>query len=384
MKIGFMVSYFYPATGGEEELAFTIAKELAKKHEVHVFTSDRKDGKVFPREEVIANVHIHRSRLYFVYRAYVKFNPGIAFKHLKYDLDILHFQSIGFIFQDMAVILRRLFTRTKILNTPHGPFMALENYPEWQKVLRDLYRGIEYPINKLYHASCEDNPIQHRWMPRFGFRKETIHYLPPPVPDNLTRKVSQSSIKKFHLEKKFVISYLGRVQEYKGLEQVIRVLPHLKKVNKKLIFVMMGSIIDHEDKRLMKIAKELGVDDAIVFTGKVTDDEKLAVLDRSEIFVFPSEWEAFGIVMVEAMARGCAIVSTKTEGGLFLVHDEVEGFLFNYQDLLQLRDVLTRLMKEKNLRERMKKHNRSRVKEFLASKVVENYEQLYIKLLMQR
>jgi len=47
-----MANYFYPATGGMEELTFNIAKELVKNgHEVHVFTSDRKDNQIFAKEE---------------------------------------------------------------------------------------------------------------------------------------------------------------------------------------------------------------------------------------------------------------------------------------------------------------------------------------------
>jgi len=49
MKIGFLIEYFYPVRGGAENNCFYIARELAKSHEVHVFTSDRKDGKIFKR-----------------------------------------------------------------------------------------------------------------------------------------------------------------------------------------------------------------------------------------------------------------------------------------------------------------------------------------------
>ena len=79
-----MANYFYPATGGMEELTFGIAKELAKRHEVHVFTSDRKGGRVFSKEETVDGVHIHRSRSFLNYKYYLNFNPGIAFKHLGY------------------------------------------------------------------------------------------------------------------------------------------------------------------------------------------------------------------------------------------------------------------------------------------------------------
>lgn len=382
MRIGFLVNYFYPSTGGEEELTFTIAKELVSRgHEVHVFTSDRKDGVIFPKEEVISGIKIHRSNVWFRYRVYLTFDPSISFKHLRYDLDVLHVMSVGFFFHDVAVILRRLFTKTKIVNTPHGPFMALMNYSLLQKFFRFCFRLFEYPINHLYHAVCQDNYSQKSWMIKSGFVSDRIHYLPVPVPNSLLERVSSRTIKRFNLSSKFVISYLGRVQKYKGLDQIVRVLPSLRKINDKVCFVMMGVVSENEDVRLKSLAKDLGVDDLLLFTGRVSDEEKLAVLDASEIFVFPSEWEAFGIVMVEAMARSCAIVSTNTEGGKFLIKNEVNGFLFDFGDVKTLEKHLVTLVKNDFMRNNMKDVNVRKADNFLVSKVVLEYEGLYSRLI---
>ena len=376
MKIGFIVNYFHPATGGVEEITFNIAKELAKKgHEIHIFTSDRKNGSIFLKEEIVNKVHIHRSRLYFKYKYYLEFNPGLAFKHLNYKLDALHVQSIGFLFQDIAVILRRLFTKTKIINTPHGPFMALDTYPLWQKILRNIYRIIEYPINLLYHNSIQVNPEQYKWMNKFGLRN--VKFIPNSIPESMFKKAKSNLIKKHNLKNKFIISYIGRVQKYKGMEQVIKVLPDLIKINPNIRFLIMGGEVDKEYKRLENIAKELGVKNHIVIAGRVSEEEKLSGLDASEIFILPSEWEAFGIVLIEAMARSCSLVSTKTEGGLFLIKDKKEGFLYDYKNLEQLKEKLSILIKDKKLREKIKAHNKEKAKTYLISKVVKQFEKVY-------
>ena len=76
MKIGFLIEYFYPVSGGAENNCFYLAKELAKKHEVHVFTSDRKDEKMFKKEELIDGIKIHRYKNWFRYKYYLTFTPG--------------------------------------------------------------------------------------------------------------------------------------------------------------------------------------------------------------------------------------------------------------------------------------------------------------------
>jgi glycosyltransferase involved in cell wall biosynthesis len=72
------------------------------------------------------------------------------------------------------------------------------------------------------------------------------------------------------------------------------------------------------------------VDKNVIFTGEIDEHEKYEILDISEIFVFPSAWEAFGIVLLEAMAYKNSIISTKTEGGNYLIKPGENGYLYDF------------------------------------------------------
>ena len=161
--------------------------------------------------------------------------------------------------------------------------------------------------------------------------------------ENTTRKF----IEKYDLKGKLVISYVGRIQKYKGLDQVITVLPDILKKHKNIVFLAMGKDAD-DMERLKKMAAELKVEKNVVFSGPVTEEEKMQGLDISQVFVFPSEWEAFGIVLVEAMARGNALISTKTEGGKYLVEEGVNGYLYDYKNTEQLKKCLLKLLDDEN------------------------------------
>ena len=115
-----------------------------------------------------------------------------------------------------------------------------------------------------------------------------------------------------------------------------------------------------------------------IFTGEVSYPEKLVGLDVSEIFVLPSEWEAFGIVILEAMARGNAVISTKTEGGEFLVRKE-NGFVYDFGDLKKLEENINILYKNKRLMDKMKKINVKKAREFLWENIAEELERIYLK-----
>lgn len=380
MKIGFLLSSFYPATGGREVITFNQARELVKMgHEVHIFTTLKDNWK---KEEIVEGMYIHRTKTYFQYKYYLEFNPGWIKNVLKYKLDILHTQSFGFIMADIAVLLKKAFSKTKILNTPHGPFMALQKYPWWQEILKVFYTIFEYPVNMLYDAVVQVNPEQWKWMTKVGVSKKRIKFIPNSIPKEIYTKVDVETFRKKHkLQNKLVISYLGRIQKYKGLDQVIKVMPDLVKENPKVCFLAMGK--DWGDRgRLKKLARELKVEKNVLFA-EVSDEERLAGLDISEIFVLPSEWEAFGIVIIEAMARHNAIVSTKTEGGNFLIEPGKHGYLYDYKDTNELRKHLLKLVKDDKMRHRMIGVNYAYSKEFSTEKIAKQLEALYKKVLKE-
>jgi len=379
MKIGILATYFYPAIGGVESVILNQAIELAKNYEVHVFTSDRRREDIFKKEEIYKNIHIHRSKTWFRYKYYLAFYPGLIKCLLKYKLDLVHVHSIGFFQQDLAVLIKKLFSpKTKFICSPYGPFMALGNYSFFQKSLKNIYLPFEKLVNKIYRAFIQINPYQYEQLQYYGVDKDKLKLITPAAEDSIFRpankKIKNNLIKKFNLKNKLVISYMGRIQKYKGLDQVIKCLLDLKKI-KDVVFVAIGENVDDKE-RLFNLAKELGVEKNIVFPGRVSEKEKNALLEISDIFVFPSEQEAFGIAMLEAMAKGNAIISTKTEGGRYLIKKE-NGFIYNFQDVLDLKRKLLKLSQNPNLMGKMQENNAKKAKNFTWKKVNMELIKLY-------
>jgi len=375
MKIGFLINYFYPMKGGAENNCFYLAKELAKKHEVHVFTS------LLPRtkkNETLDNIHIHRYKTKFRYKYYLSFTPGLLNAILKEDLDMLHLHSFGFLYHDLIMLLKSFTGNTKLINTPHGPFMALKNYNLIEMLFKFFISVFERIINNKYDAVIQVNPDQEKWLTDYGISKEKIFFLPNGINKDSFEKIDNKDfIKKYNLKNKFVVSYLGRIQKYKGLEQVIKVLPRL---NKNVVFLVMGK--DSGDlSRLKTLSNNLKIRERIIFTSELSDDDVIKGLSVSKIFILSSEWEAFGISILQAMAQGNAIISTRTEGGRFLIKENENGFLFDYNNLDELKSKLNLLIKNKNSLNKIGKNNIKKAKKFLWNNISENLEKVYKSLL---
>ena len=374
MKVGFLINYFYPMKGGAENNCFYLARELAKNNEVHVFTSQIRRTKEY---EVINKIHVHRYKTLFRYKYYLSFTPGLLKAILNEDLDVLHVHSFGFIYHDLIVLFKKITSKTKIVNTPHGPFMTLGNYNLFARTFKFFVKNLERLfINKFYDAVIQVNPLQYKWLTKQRIRKNKIHFVPNGIDELVFKKINNKSfIKKYNLKDKFVISYLGRVQAYKGLDQVIKILPDL---DKNIVFLIMGK--DAGDlSRLKKLAIQSNVQNQIRFTGEISDDKVLEGLSLSKIFILPSEWEAFGISILQAMAQGNVIISTKTEGGRFLISKE-NGFLYNYNDLKDLENKVKLLYKNRNLLNQLGKNNIKKAKQFLWKDIAKDLGKVYRKL----
>src|SRR4030067_3749683 len=182
MRIGFLITYFHPFKDGTENQCLNLATELIKKHEVHIFTSDRRDGVIVDKKyEVYNGIHIHRYKTAFRYRYYLCWNKKLISDLLKADLDVLHVHSIGFPQQDLAVLLLKLLKpKLKIVNFPHGPFLANESYSFAVKLFRELYRVIEKnTVNRLYDAVIDCNGKQKEtWMPKYFTNLDRVRYMP--------------------------------------------------------------------------------------------------------------------------------------------------------------------------------------------------------------
>lgn len=384
LRIGYIIKYFHPIKGGAESYMLNLALQAARDgHEVHVFTSDRKGKEVLKeRDQNYKRIQIHRCKNWFDLTHYLSFSPSLLMKFLRANFDVVHASGFGFIWHDVILLLKKLASRgTKFINTPHGPFMALNNYNPLLKLVKSSYTSIQRLfLDRLYDVVLADNTFQWQWIVTYGIKREKIKFIPVGIPSHIIeKKVTFNQLKDFtqrnDIQEKIVISYLGRIAEYKGIHYMLEILPKLVRRYPNIVFLIMG----RDDGYLRKLkakSEKLKVRQYVRFIEDISEEEKLIALEKSDIFVFLSEWEAFGIVMVEAMSRGNAVISTKTEGGKFLVMDGVNGFHIEFQDTRQLHEVMSKLLEDPELLTKMKRENREKAKRFIWNEIYKDYKML--------
>ncbi len=131
-------------------------------------------------------------------------------------------------------------------------------------------------------------------------------------------------------------------RESKGVSQVLEALPELLQRFPGMQYVIVG---DGDDRAwLEQRAQQLGVCDAVLFTGHVAQDELMRRYAACDVFVLPSNQEGFGIVFLEAMAYGKPVVAARAGGAPEVVVDDETGLLVEHGDREALVATLSELL----------------------------------------
>ena len=212
-------------------------------------------------------------------------------------------------------------------------------------------------------ASCRD---ERRELVDLGADPDRIHVIPCGVdlelfhPDaHRTRADHLPPRRDGHRR----IVSLGRMVPRKGIDHAIRTLTSIPDAD----LVVAGGPDraeldrDPEAVRLQALARELGVDDRVTFTGRLDRPDAAALLASADVVVVTPWYEPFGMVPLEAMACGRPLVGTAVGGLLDSVDDGVTGLLVPPGDQAAVTRAVTELLDDRDRAEAMGVAARRRV-----------------------
>jgi UDP-glucose:(heptosyl)LPS alpha-1,3-glucosyltransferase len=166
-----------------------------------------------------------------------------------------------------------------------------------------------------------------------------------------------------------VLIFVGHEFKRKGLAYLIKALPDIE-----VKVIVIGK--ENPDKYRL-LAKDLGVSDKIIFAGAVSNAEDYYA--ASDIFVFPTMYEAFSLATLEAVASGLPILATKVNGTEELIKDGYNGF-FVKRDPQNIAEKIHLLIEDSKLLKSMGKNARKTANEYswdnMAKRAMKVYEEV--------
>jgi len=158
---------------------------------------------------------------------------------------------------------------------------------------------------------------------------------------------------------------VGRLDPVKGFETLIDAVALLQERGIELDCRLVGS--GPLDPQLRRRAEERGVASRIEFSGAQTQERIRCWMSTATLFVLPSQVAADGnrdgipVALMEAMASGCPVISTRVSGIPELIQDDEDGMLVEQRDPAALADAIERLLESSALRERLATRARVRI-----------------------
>lgn len=337
-----MLSWEYPPkiVGGiarhVEEIAWALAEEG---HEVHVVTCEFPGA---PAEETYKGVHVHRVTPY---------TPADNFIHWVHQLNAA--------MRDRADALLREWTagKTSIKRRRQGIvlhahdwlayFSAVQLKHQFKLPLVATIHATEYGRNqgvrtdlqKYIHqqetALCDE---AWRIIVCTNFMRLEVEYALHAPWDKMDVIPNGVHAEKFNFDfphdeaaafrNRFaaphekIVFFVGRMVREKGADVLVAALPSIRAQYPDVkLLVVGGGYRDH----LVELANRLGVSNNVYFTGFVSDDDLLRIYKVADVACFPSRYEPFGIVALEAMAAGVPVVVSDAGGLPDVVEHDVSG-----------------------------------------------------------
>ncbi len=171
------------------------------------------------------------------------------------------------------------------------------------------------------------------------------------------------------------ILFVGRLEPRKGLVHLLKAFRIVRKAGSDCRLLVVGSGPLEREARRYVMTRHLG---GVEFLGRVSDQEKVQLFKTADIYVSPATGrESFGIVLLEAMAAGTAIICSDIHGYKGVVKRGEQALLVEPGDHRELAEAILRLIADPALRARMGESGLERVEEFGWDRIAARVEAYY-------
>ncbi|MFA7702869.1 MAG: glycosyltransferase family 1 protein, partial [Patescibacteria group bacterium] len=161
-----------------------------------------------------------------------------------------------------------------------------------------------------------------------------------------------SALSRYQIKDNFLL-YIGNAYPHKNLEGLVQVFSRVFKKHPELRLVLVGKS-DYFYERVKAYAASLKLyqkdenTSPIIFPGYVSDAELEILFKKALFYIFPSLYEGFGLPPLEAMAKGCPVLSSNKSSMPEILGEA--AFYFNPESKDQMESAIEKMITDENLR----------------------------------
>src|SRR3989344_1716514 len=349
----------------EPSFVYDLSKRLAKRYEVTVLVPHYPGAKEY---EVIEGLKVHRFKYFIPKYERLCYDGGILPNLKKYPIARI---QPPFLVAAETHAMKKLLKKNKyalihahwiipqgwiagkigkkrkipVITTAHaGDVFHSHSFflkPFWKSAIRN---ATYCTVNSTYTGKILKSITTPKRMDIIPMGVDLAQFSP---------RKRDPKLKRHHHAEQLLLS-VGRLAEKKGLTYLMKAMPLVLKQYPKAKLLIIGD--GPEKERLIKETKELGVDRSVAFIGKMPNKELPKYYASADIFIGPSivtksgDTEGLGVVFLEALASGCAVIGSNVGGIPDIIKGGETGMLVPEQNPEALAKAIVLLLKDDALR----------------------------------
>ena len=363
--------------GGIEKQVTTLANELSKKYDIEIISLyNILNGKFF--YELNENI-----KLKYIFdfgpnkkqiiNSLKKFKLITLFKELFKAINILYTKYFGLkkIIDklDTDILISSRIEFSKQVKRDDIITIAQEhsyiNDKKYIKRVKKSFSGINYLVVMTKKAKEQYD----LWLKDIKNKPEVV-VIPNMIKENINGKIS-------NLNNNQIIS-IGRLEPVKDFYTLILIFSVLIKKNQELKLKIVGD--GSKRTELEELIKKCNLQEKVILTGKLSEEEINKELLKSDVFVLTSKSESFSLVLCEAMNYGLPCVAFDVDvGPREIIDDGINGFLVDDRNIDLMINKIESIIEDKILRKEMGKNSQNIACKFYASNILNKWYKLFDK-----
>ncbi len=360
MKIAIIVCTFPPYRGGIGNVAYNEARELANLgNEVTVFTPryDATQDKI----QKVNGITIRRL-LPVIKSGNAAFLPELLWLLKNFEIIYLHYPFFGG--AEMVYFLKKFNGKKKLFIRYHMDvvnkgfksflFKCHTRY-FMPRIIKSAVSSLDYANNSDIKDLAKEGSMQFIEIP-FGVDLEKFYY--KEKDDLFLDELNLNKNEKIAL----FVGNLDRAHYFKGVEYLIEAFSLIEERPYKLMIVGSGELKQNYENT----ARRLGIFEKVIFVGSPSDKDLPSYYNIADAVILPSidKSEAFGLVLIEAMACKKPVIASNLAGVRSVVEDGVNGFLVKPKNTGELANRLDYILNNSEVAKDLGEKGRQKVEEY--------------------
>ncbi len=338
---------FYPDVGGAPLYTMGLGTALAKLGAEPIVITHTHAGQ--PEEDELGGVKVKRLKGFVMPRLDRAISAGLArhlHEYIKFgDFNVVHGQDI---YSPMALLSIHSARKRKIPSV-----LTCHSVHKSGGIWRLIYRPIVSAMKRANRVIAVSGAAKG-FCVALGVPDDKIEVIPNGVDLSVfNTDVDGSAMRtKLGVKQEPLVATAIRLVKRKGPGHLVNAFSKVLKAipNAKLAIAGGGA----EAANLRAQIKKLGMEKSVFMLGKLQREQVAKLMAAADVFVLPSLFESFGLVLLEAMAVGTPVVCTQTQGALEIIRDGGDGLVAPLGDEDALASAIVRVLSDQQLAERLR------------------------------